>query len=100
MPIAFLKTRQKYRADLKLASGENKHIGLYSTKEDAKWALQQAREEYGALAVTAPKPRSHKGIYFMGWKVIVKINGTPKYIGTFKTLEAALNAQLKAQKDH
>lgn len=93
MSITFLKKRQKWRVQITLKDGERKHIGLYTTYENALWAWGEAKKERGVLS------RPHKGVYFLGWKVIIKTDGEQKYIGTFNTLEAALNAKLHAEKD-
>ena len=91
------KNGKKFQADIKI-DGKNKHLGCYSTPEDASNAYKKALDEINnGLPISYKKPPTKSGykcVYRIGnrYQARLTIYGKYKHLGFYDTPELARDA--------
>lgn len=106
---SFHKGRKKWYAYIKLADNTQKHLGVFTTEEEALNARKAAEKLYGIqprkpskLYTKHPYLSQEPHIYPVGNKYVVKITkkGKLNYLGTFSTLEEAQKVKELADREN
>lgn len=93
----FCKQKNKWRSEI-IINGKGKHLGFFSTEEEAHGAYINAMElaENGVEVKT--KGRPERKLFCGKYRKYVNINGIKTYVGMFESIEEADKAGSEVKK--